>query len=314
MKMKIGVSACVVGQPVRFDGGHKQFRFLTDRLGAFADYVPVCPEMAAGLGSPRPTIRQVQLDGRIELRGSANAELVVTDVVDAAAARLAQGLEGLCGFVFCAKSPTCGMERVKIYRPDGNVEAHDGVGVFAAKVMAQYPQLPCEETGRLNDPLIRESFLNRVFAMQRFQVEVLGQLSAKALVDFHASYKFLILAHSPELYRELGKLVADLKAEPLAQRAHQYICLFNQALRKAPTRKKHTNALMHIQGFFKSVLSAADKQALTDMILRYQQGLLPLSAPLEMLKHHQRHIADPYLALQRYFEPYPEVLHEPTPL
>lgn len=307
-KIRLGVSACVIGEKVRFDGGHKSSVFLVDELAPWVEFVPFCPEMSAGLGSPRPAIRLVLKDEQLRIMGSSKRSLDVTESLLSAVDSLALKAKGLTGFVFCAKSPSCGMERVKVYQPSGDPLPETRSGVFAGKMMGSYPHLPCEETGRLNDRLLRESFLCRLFCHGQWQQLCQTGLTRAGLVEFHSRYKLLLMAHSPEHYRKIGPMLSDLKGQDLHSLGEQYIQCLMEGLAVTATRKKHTNVLMHIQGYFKRQLSSVDKTALTEMILRYQQGLLPLNTPLEMICHHLRHNPDDYLQLQTYFQPYPAEL------
>ncbi|MFM2483846.1 YbgA family protein [Celerinatantimonas yamalensis] len=308
IKPRLGVSACTIGEKVRFDGGHKQSEFLLKELAQWVTFVPFCPEVKAGLGVPRPAIRLASIDGQLRVIGSKKADLDVTDALVFASDELVEQASDLTGFVFCAKSPSCGMERVKVYLQSGDPLAQTQSGIFADKLMKCYPAMPCEETGRLNDQLLRESFLCRLFSYARWQTICQNGLTAAMLLDFHQRHKMLLMAHSERHYRQAGPMLSDLKAQPLTELAERYIQLVMDGLRVVATRKKHTNVLMHLQGYFKKNLEKVDKSALTEMILRYQQGLLPLTAPLEMLKHHLRHYPDSYLQLQYYFQPYPEAL------
>lgn len=307
-KIRLGVSGCVIGQKVRFDGGHKRHDFVLNRLSDWVEFVPFCPEVAAGLGVPRPTIRLAKVGVNIRVIGSKDPQLDVTEQLVDTSEKLAEQARDLTGFVFCAKSPTCGMERVKVYNEQGNPDQQTRSGIFAEQILKQYPDLPCEETGRLSDLLLRNSFLVRLFCYARWQEAIRDGIKPVTLINFHARHKYLLMAHSPEHYRQIGPLLADLKSQPITDIAQQYIGLLMAGLKEVATRKKHTNVLMHLQGYFKRDLSKADKAALTDMILRYQQGLLTLAAPLEILKHHLRHHPDDYLAFQYYFQPFPEAL------
>lgn len=304
----LGVSACVIGEKVRYDGGHKRFKFLIDELADFVSFKPFCPEVAAGMGIPRAPIRLVSTEQGVRVKGTQDATLDVTEQLTQAADRLTQTAQGLTGFVFCAKSPSCGMERVKLYSEQGHSLPGGQPGIFADKLMQAYPSLPCEETGRLNDLLLRESFLNRLFCFGRWQSLLEGGLTAKGLIEFHTSHKLLLMAHSVNHYQQAGQLLDDLRPEQLESRASQYIQTLMDGLKVAATRKKHTNVLMHIQGYFKKHLDGLDRKMLTEMILRYQKGMLPLSAPLELLGQHLCRHQNDYLQLQHYFRPYPEPL------
>ncbi|GAA5213271.1 DUF523 and DUF1722 domain-containing protein [Corallincola platygyrae] len=260
------------------------------------------------MGVPRQTVRLVEDQGQTRVRGSRDQLLDVTEDLNNASERLSDGLEHLRGFIFCAKSPSCGMQRVKVYHPGGHTLRHDGVGIFAEKILKKYPYLPCEETGRLNDVLIRESFLTRVFTLDIWKREVEPNLSANAILKFHAKHKLMLMAHSPEHYKAIGPLLSNLKQADLEQVAKEYLTQLMQGLSIPASRKKHTNVLMHIQGYFKRALENGDKAELTEMIHRYREGLLPLSTPIELFKHYLRKNSDSYLEEQRYFQPYPEHL------
>lgn len=306
--LRLGVSACVIGEKVRFDGGHKQFAFVQQELAPWVEFIPFCPEVKAGLGIPRPTIRLADVAGELRVVESRSPHKDVTEPLTQASNDLVGQAKGLSGFVFCAKSPSCGMERVKVYNETGNPLPEGRPGVFAQALMEQYPELPCEDTGRLNDRLIRESFLCRLFCYGRWQQLVASGITAQKLIEFHSRYKLVLMAHSPKHYKESGPLLAQLKGADLTVLGQRYIELLMAGLSIPATRKKHVNVLMHIQGYFKRQLPAEDKKALNELILRYQQGILPLATPIEMLLHHLRHYPDEYLQVQYYFAPYPETL------
>ena len=306
MAIRVGVSACVLGEPVRFDGGHKLSRFVADELGRHFQFVAVCPEQAIGMGVPRPTIRLVGDPAAPRVKGSKDSSLDVTESLARYAAERLPGLAGLSGYILCSKSPTCGMERVRVYDEQGNGLGKVGVGVFAQALISRYPQLPVEEDGRLHDPLLRENFVLRVMAYHDWQSNVLTDLSLQNLMAFHRRHKFLLLAHDQAIYRRLGPAIAEAKdAQDIAS---SYILSFMQALAKPASRRNHTNVLMHLQGFFKKVLSSAEKQELSELIEHYRQGLTPLMAPLTLLNHHLRHHPVPYLKEQSYLHPYPHDL------
>lgn len=305
MEIKVGVSACVIGQKVRFDGGHKLSRFISDELGRHFRFVPVCPEMAIGMGSPRPTIRLVGDPENPRVQGTKGPELDVTEQLQAFADTALPGMSELSGYLLCAKSPTCGMERVRVYRPDGEGLGKVGVGVFAKALMERFPNLPVEEDGRLNDPLLRENFVLRVMAYHQWQQLRQDGLTLAGLMAFHRRHKFLLLAHNQPLYRQLGPMLAAADMASLYEVAEAYISRFMQALKSPASRKDHTNVLMHLQGFFKKMLSGTEKQELGELIQQYRQGLVPLVAPLTLINHHLRLHPVSYLAEQSYLNPYP---------
>ncbi|MEO3866756.1 YbgA family protein [Rheinheimera fenheensis] len=309
MTVKIGISACVLGEKVRFDGGHKGSSFCMQQLASLVQYVPVCPEMAIGMPSPRPAIR-LQLDDsqQVQLVQSNNPAISHTEAMLAFSDKKLPQLAGLSGYIVCAKSPSCGMERVRLFDAKGQQMGKLGVGLFTHQLMQKYPWLPVEEDGRLFDPALKENFICRVFSCYDFQQSMLDGFSVGKLVAFHSRYKFLVMAHSPVAYRELGRLVANAKlfaAEELQQR---YLLELMQALKNIATRKQHANVLQHLQGFLKHGLSAEAKQELASLIDRYRQGFVPLLAPVTLLQHHLKQHPNAYVSAQRYFNPYPETL------
>lgn len=304
--VRIGISACLLGDQVRYDGGHKRLPFASDELSRHFDFVKVCPEQAIGMGVPRPTIRLVGDPENPRLIGSTDSSLDVTDKMTVFARDTAAKLDYLSGYILCAKSPTCGMTRVPVYSESGNGLGKVGVGLFAKQLMAAQPLLPIEENGRLNDAHLRENFVLRVVAYSRWQAMMAEGLSAKRLQDFHRRHKFLLLAHNQPIYRDLGPIVAE--AGDLDDRADRYIEKFMEAIRHPASVKNHTNTLMHIQGFFKDHLDAGDKAQLSIIINDYSAGLLPLLVPLEMLSMFLKKYQVEYLLDQYYFTPYPRDL------
>jgi uncharacterized protein YbgA (DUF1722 family)/uncharacterized protein YbbK (DUF523 family) len=309
MTIKIGISACVLGEPVRFDGGHKASTFCLQQLKPLVQFVAVCPEQAIGLGVPRPAIR-LQRDAaqNIKLVQSRDPAIDHTSAMLAYTERLLPQLATLSGYVVCAKSPSCGMERVRMYDDAGQQLGKIGVGIYTRQLMQRYPWLPVEEDGRLLDPALRENFITRIYACYDYQQQMKEGFSVARLVAFHSRYKFLVMAHSPVAYRELGRLVAGAKLFNAAELSLRYLTDLMQALKNIASRKQHANVLQHLQGFLKKSLDQAEKQELADVIHRYRQGFLPLMSPLTLLTHHLRQYPNQYLAAQRYLEPYPEQL------
>jgi uncharacterized protein YbgA (DUF1722 family)/uncharacterized protein YbbK (DUF523 family) len=298
----------LVGQEVRFDGGHKRDRYITDTLGQFFEWVPVCPEVEVGLGTPRETLR---LEGE-----SAPPRLVfaksrrdITEGMQAWARSRLDALAGadLSGYILKSDSPSCGMERVRVYRPSG-IPGKDGVGIFARALMDRSPLLPVEEEGRLNDLPIRENFIERVFCYRRWRDLVAGGLTRGRLVAFHTAYKLLLMAHSPKHYAELGRLVADAKALSPRELEARYGASFMTTLRVKATVRKHTNVMHHILGYLKRDLDARDKAELVAVIADYHRVLVPLVVPLTLLKHHLARVEVPYLRDQIYLNPHPKEL------
>ncbi|MGL4350213.1 MAG: YbgA family protein [Plesiomonas shigelloides] len=303
----VGISACVLGESVRFDGGHKRLPFATDHLKPYVRFYPVCPEMAIGMPSPRPAIRLIRSEEGLQLVGSSQ-DLNVTEAMQTFSREKVASLSHLCGYIVCAKSPTCGMERVKVYDAAGKGAEKVGVGLYTQELMHQMPWLPVEEDGRLNDPVLRENFVTRIFALHDFYRQCEAGMTRGKLVAFHSRYKLLIMAHSQADYRALGRRVADLDAMPFDELLIAYRDHFMQALSKRPTRKNHSNVLQHIQGYFSRQLSSRQRKELSHLIDRYRRGTQPLLAPLTLLRHYLEEHPDPYLTQQVYFEPYPEAL------
>ncbi|QYJ88626.1 MULTISPECIES: YbgA family protein [Shewanella] len=305
-KLKIGISACVMGEPVRFDRGHKKSGFCMEQLAEFAEFKPVCPEMAIGLPVPRPTIRQIVRDNIITVsRPDGSGD--VTQALKDFGAKAAQNYQDLAGFVFCAKSPSCGMERVKVYHHHGKGSESTGVGIFAEQVMKANPLLPCEENGRLNDPIIRENFTTRIFTYQKWLDLKAEGLTRHKLIQFHSAHKYLVMSHHVESYRELGRLLgrADIGLEEQSER---YISGLMQALKHKASRRSHTNTLQHLQGYFKRQLDEHKRRELTQEIAAYREGLSPLLVPLTLIKHYLIEFPNEYLLQQAYLNPHPKEL------
>jgi len=304
-RIKIGISSCLLGNPVRYDGGHKLDRFLRDTLGQYVDYVPVCPEAECGMGIPREAMR---------LEGKTDAPRLVTrrtreDKTDMmvrwAKTRVAElAEENLCGFIFKSDSPSSGMERVKVY-DDKGMPAKTGVGIFARIFMEHFPLLPVEEEGRLHDTGLRENFIERIFTLKRWREIRNVKSSRGALVDFHTRHKLLLLSHRTKLYQAMGKLVASQKSLSVQNLFLQYEKLLMEALQLKTSPKKNVNVLQHMMGYYKEQLSADEKKELLEIIDDYQKGLLPLIIPLTLLGHYVRKYDQPYLREQIYLNPHP---------
>ncbi len=305
-ELHIGISACLIGEKVRFDASNKPSNFCIHELGQHVTYQSFCPEVAVGLPIPRPTIRQIKQGDLIRVsRPDGSGD--VTGALKAYGQKVAKLTKHLSGYVFCAKSPSCGMERVKVYSPEGNALKSDGVGIFAKEIMAANPLLPCEENGRLNDPLIRENFVARVYAYKHWQNLQASGITKHKLTTFHSNYKYSLMSHDLVAYKNLGQLLgrADL---PLEQVASEYIAGLMAALKIIATRKKHANTLTHIQGYFSKDLQANEKKELCEQITAYRQGLVPLIAPLTLIKHYLLKYPKKYIADQSYLSPYPDEL------
>ncbi|MEE4409668.1 MULTISPECIES: YbgA family protein [unclassified Serratia (in: enterobacteria)] len=309
-KIPVGISACLLGDAVRFDGGHKRLAFAVEQLAPYVRFESVCPEMAIGLPTPRPALR---LSKRPQpspaMRFSNDDSVDVTDKMQRFSEQRVAELGHLCGYIVCAKSPSCGMERVRVYSENGKESRKSGVGLFTAELMRQMPWLPVEEDGRLNDATLRENFVERVYALYELNMLWRKGLTRGGLIAFHSRYKLSLLAHSQPEYRELGRFVAGIeKWASLEAFAIEYRSRLMRLLAHKATRRNHTNVLMHVQGYFRRQLSSAQRQELAQLIDRYRQGMQPLLAPITLLKHYMAEYPDRYLAEQRYFEPYPEAL------
>jgi uncharacterized protein YbgA (DUF1722 family)/uncharacterized protein YbbK (DUF523 family) len=304
--LQIGISACLVGEKVRFDASNKPSNFCIHELGQHVTYKTYCPEVAIGLPIPRPTIRQIKNNDLIQV-SQRDGTGDVTEALQAYGEKIAKMTKNLSGYIFCAKSPSCGMERVKVYSPEGNSLKSDGIGLFAREIMAANPLLPCEENGRLNDPLIRENYVARLYAYKHWQNVEASGLTKHKLTSFHSQYKYTVMSHDLVAYKNLGRLLARADM-PLQQMASEYILGLMTALKIKATRKKHANALAHIQGYFSKHLQANERKELCEQIDAYRSGLIPLMAPLTLINHYLLQYPKEYLAKQSYLSPYPEEL------
>jgi len=304
--IRIGISSCLLGEEVRFDGGHKRDSFLVDTFGKWVEWVMVCPEVEVGMGTPRESLRLVR--DKSELRMvTTKTGVDHTGAMTAWARRRVEALgrEDLCGYVLKKDSPSCGMERVKVYDPHGS-PVRAGVGLFAAALLERFPLLPVEEEGRLSDPRLRENFIERVFAYRRVRSFLAGRWTVGGLVQFHTAHKLLLMAHSPEAYQRLGRLVAGAKGADRAALAGRYEREFMQALKVLATPRRHVNVLQHMLGYFRDRLDDASRRELLDCIEDYRRGLVPLVVPLTLVRHHVRALGVEYLTGQLYLEPHPK--------
>lgn len=306
--LRIGVSACLLGREVRHDGGHKRDRFLTDVLGVHVEWVPVCPEVESGMSIPRPSIRLEQRDDGLHLiepRSGTDHTRALTSF----SARRVRELESLelSGYVLKKDSPSCGMERVKIWQPVGQA-TRSGRGLFAEALLDRFGSLPVEEEGRLCDASLRENFVERIFAHRRLRALFRGRWTVGDLVAFHTAHKLLLLAHSEVEYRRLGRLVAAAKSLARADLRERYETGFMEALAKLATPRRHTNVLQHMVGHLRDGLDAGDRAELAALIEDYRLELVPLVVPLALVRHHVRRLDVAYLRDQLYLEPHPKEL------
>jgi uncharacterized protein YbgA (DUF1722 family)/uncharacterized protein YbbK (DUF523 family) len=305
--IRLGVSACLLGDEVRYDGGHKRDTFLADVLGPFVEWVRVCPEVECGMGTPRQPIHLVIRHGRIRLlsvKTGLDYSETMTRYAETRVNRL--GAEGLCGYVLKKDSPSCGMTRVKVY--DGRSADRSGVGLFAQALLSRFPELPIEEEGRLQDPRLRENFIERVFAYRRLRDLFESRWTSGDLVRFHTAHKLVLMAHSLPAYGRLGRLVARAAAISRRTIRADYGTGFMAALSIIATRKRHTNVLQHMAGYFKGTLDADSRAELAATIEDYRNGLVPLVVPVTLVRHHVRQQHVQYLAGQVYLEPHPKEL------
>ncbi|MGE3276882.1 MAG: YbgA family protein [Vicinamibacterales bacterium] len=315
-QVRIGISRCLLGDEVRWDGGHKRDRFLVETFGHYVEWVPVCPEVESGLPVPRETMR---LEASPEGGTTVNGRLVrlvfpksggdwTDEMAGWAGARVrALARDDLDGFILKSNSPSCGMERVRIYQP-GRPAEKKGRGVFAEALMSQLPHLPVEEEGRLSDPRLRENFIERVFAYRRLKALFAGRWGVGDLVRFHTAHKLTLLAHKPAAYRALGRLVAEAKGTPREQLRTQYVEGFMTAMAAPATPAKHANVLQHMLGHLRGRLDAEDRAEVLELIEDHRRGLVPLIVPVTLLRHHVRRLGVAYLEGQTYLDPHPREL------
>jgi len=303
--IKLGISACLLGQTVRYDGGHTHDLYLTDTLGKFVEFVPVCPEVECGLGVPREPMRLVGDPASPRLVTTRTGQDLTDRMVRYARERVIQlENEALCGFIFKTRSPSSGMERVKIYNEKGT-PIKKGVGIFARAFMEHFPLVPVEDEGRLHDPGLREHFIERVFVLKRWRDLMAQRPTRGKIVDFHTRHKLLIMSHSEKHHRELGRLVASAKHFPIKELRDRYCNHLMEALRIRSSVKKHSNVLLHILGYFKKELSRDEKQEALEIIEQYRNGYFPLIVPITLLNHFVRKYDKQYLKEQYYLNPHP---------
>jgi len=306
--IKIGVSTCLLGEPVRYDGGHKRNRYVTDVLSEYFDFVPVCPEVECGMPIPRESMRLVG-DPATPRLVTIKTKLDHTDQMKKWAKVRLKALEkeDLCGYIFKKDSPSSGLFRVKVYTDKG-MPHKVGTGIWARAFTEHFPLIPVEEEGRLNDPHLRENFIERIFTMKRWRETLAQRKSVGHIVDFHTRHKLLVLSHSPKHYRAMGKLVAAGKSMPVKEFYGTYETMLTEALRLRATLKKNSNVLQHMLGYFKKQLTPDEKQELLEIIDDYRKGLVPLVVPITLFNHYVRKYQQPYLSQQVYLRPHPVAL------
>lgn len=307
-KIRIGISSCLLGENVRFDGGHKRDVFITNTLSEYFEWVPVCPEMEIGMGTPRESLRLIgDLDAPRMVTTKTNIDH--TEKMVAFSRAKVQALEqaGINGYILKKDSPSCGMERVRVYNDKG-IPDKKGTGLFARVLLQRNPYLPVEEEGRLNEPRLRENFITRVFCHYRWQQFCARPYKVGELVTFHARHKYLLMAHSEKHLRALGKLTAMAKSMPANEVLQTYEDGFFQALNYKATKRKHTNVLTHIFGHFKKELGSWEKQELLQVIEDYRNEYVPLIVPLTLIRHYVEKFDIAYIKDQVYLKPHPKEL------
>ena len=303
---RIGISRCLLGETVRYDGGHKRDRFLTDTLGSFVEWIPLCPEVEAGLGTPREAMRLIGTPEHPKLV-THHTHIDFTNTMTRFSQRRIRELRHLKldGYVFKKDSPSCGIKQVRVYQP-GAQPSRRGVGLFAQAFQESFPLIPVEDEGRLNDPGIRENFIDRIFAYHRWQSLFLHRHTRGAIVDFHTRHKYLLMSHSRPHYHQLGHLVAAAKEYAPKELALEYGITFMKALTVKTTVRKHVNVLQHLVGHFKTNLSPVQRMELQELISDYHQGFTTLNTPLTLIRHYVQEFHIDYLATQVYLQPHPK--------
>ncbi|GAN34929.1 hypothetical protein BROSI_A3473 [Candidatus Brocadia sinica JPN1] len=303
-KIKMGISSCLLGEKVRYDGRHKLDRFITDTLGQYFEWVPVCPECEYGLPVPREPLRLVgrpESPRLITIKTGIDHTEKMLQWAEKKLGELEQ--ENLCGFIFKSKSPSSGIVGVKMYTPSG-IPSQRGAGIFGGAFMKHFPLIPVIDDGRLHNPQLRENFIENVFVFQRWQ-KIQKSKSINDLVEFHTNHKLLMLAHSPRHYSSLGQLVASAKRVKQEDLFSAYIQGFTEGMRLLATPKKNANVLLHISGYFKKLISADEKQELLEIIENYRMSFIPLIVPITLIKHYVRKYNIAYLQRQHYLNPHP---------
>lgn len=305
-KISIGISSCLLGHKVRFDSGHKQNSYINNTLSEYFDFVPFCPEIDIGLGIPREAIRLVLIDEKVHCVGSKTADLDVTQQLKDSAKQQFQWQKNLSGYILKKDSPSCGMERVRLYK--GNMPDRIGVGIYAQVLMERFPNLPVEEEGRLGDAVLRENFIQRVFIYARWQKMVAQPFSMQALTQFHAQHKYIYMSHNQNLAKDLGRWLADAHKLESDEVLDYYLSNMMAMLKTRASRKNHVNTLQHLQGYLKNFISSDDKAELVEIITQYNDGLLPLIVPITLLRHHFRRFPNEYIMDSYYMKPHPKEL------
>ena len=305
-KIKIGISSCLMGEEVRFDSGHKKNTYVTETLSEYFEFAPFCPEVSIGLGIPRETIRLVTVDDEVHCVGTKSPDLDVTKELYQSAEDQKGWHAELSGYILKKDSPSCGMERVKVYKSaeKGSMAEKSGIGLYAKRLMENFPHLPIEEEGRLSDPRLRENFIQRVYIYARWQKMEHEGFTLAGLQAFHAQHKYIFMSHNQNLGRTLGASLANSDKD-IDTLALEYLGLMMTLLKSIATVKNHVNTLQHIQGYLKNDLDAGDKEELRATIEDYQKFLLPLIVPITLMRHHFRRHPKGYIENSYYLKPHP---------
>jgi uncharacterized protein YbgA (DUF1722 family)/uncharacterized protein YbbK (DUF523 family) len=303
-KIVVGISSCLLGEMVRYNGGHKHSTYCTDVLAEYFAFQSFCPEVAIGMGVPRETIRLVGEAGNVRARGVQNPALDVTDRLLGYADKVGAEIQTLCGYILMHDSPSCGLYSTKVYNDKG-APVGKGAGLYAGRLRARFPLLPMEEAGRLNDPVLRENFIARVFLYERWRRQVANDPSARNLVDFHSRHKYFFMAYGQKLYRETGAMVAKAGGDDLPQLLANYIATVMRATLTPPTRKGHVNVLAHMLGYLRKTVAGGIRQELVQAIEEYRVGQVPLAVPMKLMQHYLENYGNAYIRQQIYLNPYP---------
>lgn len=307
-KISIGISSCLMGEEVRFNGGHKLSRLCVNTLSDFFEYKAICPEVGIGLGIPRKAIHLIGDPDAPRAVNTSDESIDVTDQLKEFAEQTIPTLDKICGYIFIKGSPSCGLFRVKVYNKGNPNPVDSGRGIYAQEVTNSMPLLPVEEAGRLTDPVLRENFIARVFAYHRWQKLIQQGLSASSILDFHVAYKYSLMANDPQTYTRLGQLLADAGKYDPNELGEKYFTELMQALTKKATRKSNTNVLTHLQGYLKKQLQSKEKEKLIEVIEQYRKGIVPLIVTVTLLQHHFNIHPNDYISKQAFFDPYPQEL------
>ncbi|WCN12443.1 DUF1722 domain-containing protein [Marinomonas mediterranea] len=307
-KIPVGISSCLLGDNVRFNGGHSRSTYCLRPLSEYFEYKKFCPEVAAGFGTPRPTLRLIGDPNSPVMTYTKGTEEDLTGQFKQASERYLATMPELDGYIVMKNSPSCGMSRIKVYQENGHPHMERVSGLFTDALMRKFPLLPVEEDGRLNDPALRENFMLRVFAHHEFRLSVAYAPTMKALIDFHSRYKYLVMAHSQPAYKSLGRLLSGQEKCAIETLCERYVSEFMTALSKPAKRRNHCNVLMHLVGYLKKAVDASIRKDILEVIEQYRRGEVFLTTPMTILHHYLKQYGSDYVKHQRYFEPYPKAL------